>query len=244
MSPLFNSGAGQHSLRALDATGQLAAVYPSEEQLWVYGPAITDPGDQGIAGAVDRSGGMGLLGQVSDAPLPAPLSQGELDAAEAWLHEVINGQTPNAAYGEEWVNLTITGLPGYGSFNEQPFFTGHSQIVQANPASEQGWGVGPARRWAHYPFSQLDNPARNAGAGHLRMGQLPWAYSEQNMLYYRTQLIWEQQWAPYKQRIPVNPQVPVAPSVPFAQVVPTYAGGYVDYAGIDVPMDDHGAGIY
>ncbi len=115
--------------------------------------------------------------------------------------------------------------------------------MQSNPGAEQGWGVGPARRWAHYPFSELGNPARNA-SNHLRMGQLPWAFSEQNMLYYRTQLIWEQQWAPYKQRNPVNPVVPVAPTVPFVQTVPTYGGGYVQYPGLDVPLIDNGSGVY
>lgn len=240
-----NANIGRHSLASLDATGQLAAVYPSEDQLWLYGPSINEPGSQGVQydAGTDREGGMGADGTAEFPHIPAPRSMAEAEQTEEWLHEVINGETPNGAYGEEWVNLTIAGNAGFGDWNQQPFFSGHSQIVQANPAAEQGWGVGPARRWAHYPYSVLDNPARNA-SNHLRMGQLPWSYPEQNYLYYRTQLIWEQQWDAYKQRVPVNPVVPVAPSVPFSQVVPTYGGGYVNYPGLDVPLSDHGSGIY
>jgi hypothetical protein len=242
---LFNSGAGQHSLQSLTSDGSIAAVYPSEEQLWLYGPSITDPGDQGyeFGDGIERSGGLGAAAQGSYPVNPVPRNQAEVNATEDWLHEVINGPTPNGAYGEEWVNLDVGGPAGFGNWNEQPYMTGHSQIVVSNPGAEQGWGVGPARRWAHYPFSELGNPVRNAG-NHLRMGQLPWAFSEQSMLYYRTQLVWEQQWAPYKQRNPVNPVVSVAPSVPFVQTVPTYGGGFVEYPGLDVPLTDTGSGIY
>lgn len=243
MSPLFGQ-ANQHSLQSLDELGQIAAVYPSEDQLWLYGPTITDPSGQGVEGITTY--GMGEHGADAYPVIPVPTSPQEVQVLEDWLHEQINGQTPNGAYAEDWVNLDVGGPPGYGNFNEQPFYSGHSQIVQSNPASEQGWGVGPARRWAHYPFAELGNPARNA-ANHLRMGQLPWSYPEQNMLYYRTQLIWEQQWDAYKQRLPVNPVVPVMPSVPFSQTVPVYGGGDVVHPGVGSPYlisDDHGAGIY
>lgn len=242
---LFNANTGRHSLQSLTLDGALAAVYPSEDQLWLHGPTITDPQDQGVAapdGIVGESGGAGAWGGPSQY-LPVPQSEQQLENTEAWLHEVMNGQVSNGAYGEEWVNLTIGGPAGFGNWNEQPYYTGHSQIVQSNPGAEQGWGVGPARRWAHYPFSQCDNPARNA-QNHLRMGALPWAYSEQNMLYYRSQLIWEQQWAPYKQRNPVTPVVGLPASVPYVQTIPAYAGGDIQYAGLDVPILDHGAGIY
>jgi len=240
---LFNSGASQHSLQSLTADGTIAAVYPSEATLWEYGPYINDPGDQGVQHPVDHHGGLGLYGGDEFPVLPTPNSEREAQATEDWLHGVINGQTPNGAYGEEWVNLAIGGPAGYGNFNEQPFFTGHSQIVVSNPAAEQGWGVGPARRWAHYPFSELQNPARNA-RNHLRMGQFPWVTAS-SALYYRTQLLWEQQWAPYKQRNPVNPVQPVAPTVPYVQTVPTFGGGPVQYAGIDFPtFDDAASGVY
>lgn len=241
MSLLPNNQSNRHSLQALDETGHIAAIYPSEDQLWLYGPTINDPGDQGMAGVSPDS-----QGAYPGGPPPAPHGQADIQATEDYLHEVINGQVPNTAFSEEWVNLDIGGPAGYGNFNEQPYFTGHSQIVQSNPGSEQGWGVGPARRWAHYPFSELGNPTRNMGK-HLRNGQLPWAYHEQNMLYYRTQLIWEQQWDAYKQRNPVAPIVPVAPSVPYSQTVPAYAGGDVVHYGVGTPYpiaDDHGAGIY
>src|SRR5581483_1385382 len=195
--------------------------YPSEDVLWAAGPPINAPGDQGVAYAV--------------SPPPAMNPQAEED----WLHEVINGETPNGAYGEDWVNPQQYGPTGFGPWNDQSIFqTGHSQIVVSNPASEQGWGVGPARRWAHYPQEDSPNPYRNEGQ-HLRNGQLPWV-SADSSLYERTQLAWEAQWQEYKYRSPVAPVVPLPPSVPFAQTVPTYSGGPVAYPGIDVPIGDEG----
>ncbi len=205
---------------SLDVTGTQAAIYPSEDALWVQGPPITDPGGQGVA----------------DTPLVGGLINPK--AEDDYLHEVINGETPNGAYGELWVNVEQHGPTGFGDWNEQPFETGHSQIVLSNPAVEQGWGVGPARRWAHYPHEESPNPYRNEGQ-HLRNGQLPWV-SVDSSLYERSQLVWEQQWGPYKHRSPVAPVVPVPPSVPFVQTVPTFSGGPIAYPGIDVPIGDEG----
>ena len=208
---------GYHELASLDNLGMTAAIYPSEEQLWYYGPTIST----------------GTGGDEYTPLLEGP-SHGEVATQQELAFRQQNDQTPNDAIGEEWVNLTTSLPAGFGPWSPAGYLTGHSQIVQANPGSEQGWGVGPARRWAHYPFSELGNPTRNAGA-HLRNGDLPWAYSEQNMLYYRSQLAWEQQWDAYKVRGPVTPVVPVAPSVPFTQTVPTYGGGPIPYAGLDIP---------
>lgn len=231
---IFGGQTNRHTLASLDELGQIAAIYPDEASLWVNGPPITDPGGQGVEiGAGDPS-------QMLSPP-PAPTAR-EAQDTENWLQEVINGETPNGAYGEEWVNLAIGGPAGFGNWNEQPFYTGHSQIVQSNPGAEQGWGVGPARRWAHYPFAELQNPTRNMG-GHLRMGTLN-TLTPDTALYWRTQLAWEQQWDAYKQRGPVNPVMPVADSVPFVQTVPTYGGGFVQYAGIDVPAGGPDEGIY
>jgi hypothetical protein len=219
--------AAKQTYPSLDHTGTQAAVYPSEAALWVQGPPITDPGDP-IAYANDDLSG----------PPPGPWANPAVE--EAWLNEVINGETPNEAYWESVVNNAVYGPQGVGDWNVQPYQSGHSQIVQANPASEQGWGVGPARRWAHYPKVESPNPARNEGQ-HLRNGQLPWVAAD-STLYERSQLAWQQQWNPYKFRSPVSPVVPVPPSVPFGQTVPTYAGGPEPYPGLDIPLE--AGGVY
>lgn len=215
---------------ALDATGTQAMYYPSEETLWVQGPPINDPGDQGVEWPAVPDDGLGPMP-------PAPASMASLNATEAYLHRVINGQTPNEAYWEDVVNPAVYGPQGFGDWNVQPYESGHTQIIQANPSSEQGWGVGPARQWAHYPKTDSPNPARNEGQ-HLRNGDLPWVTAD-SILYYRTQLAWEQQWDPYKYRSPVSPVVPVAQSVPFVQTVPTFGGGPSPVPGIDVPIGDN-----
>ena len=155
-------------------------------------------------------------------------------AYEAYIAEVMNGETPNQTYPEDVVNNAVYGPQGFGDWNVQAYESGHSQIVQSNPAAEQGWGVGPARRWAHYPKVESPNPSRNFGE-HFRNGQLPWV-SNESKLYVRTQLAREEHWSPFKQRSPVAPVVPVAPSVPYVQTVPTFSGGPVEYPGIDVPL--------
>ena len=214
---------------ALDLTGTQAAVYPSEEQLWIQGPPVNAPGGQGVD-PMNTTGDP----SVQAPPLPAPTSPAAVQATEAWLHQVINGETSNEAYVEDVVNNAVYGPQGFGDWNVQAYESGHSQIVQSNPAAEQGWGVGPARRWAHYPKVESPNPSRNFGE-HFRNGQLPWV-SNESKLYVRTQLAREEHWSPFKQRSPVAPVVPVAPSVPYVQTVPTFSGGPVEYPGIDVPL--------
>jgi hypothetical protein len=217
--------AQQQTFASLDLGGTQAAVYPSEDVLWAQGPLINDPGSQGVV----------------EEGIEAPASLKQVMAYEDVIEEQVDGETSNLAYAEEWVNPEVLGPTGYGPYNDETNFqTGHSQNVVSNPASEQGWGVGPARRWAHYPHSSSPNPLRNMGQ-HLRNGQLPWVTADSSY-YERTQLAWEQQWAPFKHRSPVSPVVPVAPSVPFVQTVPTYGGGPVEYAGIDYPAE--ATGIY
>lgn len=222
----------QQSYPALDRQGTQAAVYPSEEVLWTTGAPINDPGDQGIAYYGDAA-----------AP-PAPRMAADQQRTEDYLHEVINGETSNEAIDELWVNVQQYGPTGYGPYNDESIFqTGHSQITVSNPASEQGWGVGPARRWAHYPHEESVNPFRNRSV-HLRNGQLPWVTASSS-LYERSQLAWEQQFAPLKRRSPVAPVVQVPPSVPFTQTVPTWGGGPVGHAGVDYPGGPIGdSGIY
>jgi hypothetical protein len=210
---------------ALDRTGTQAAVYPSEQQLWYVGPPITDPADPIV-----------YTTQQGLPWPPGPWARPEVE--EAWLNEVINGETSNGAYGEVWVNPGVHGPTGFGDWNVQAYETGHTQNIPSDPSKEQGWGVGPARRWAHYPHDELPNYARNMGQ-HLRMGQLPWVTAS-STLYERSQLEWEQQWDPYKFRSPVAPNVPLAPSVPYGHTVPTYSGGPSPHPGLDIPLEANG----
>lgn len=213
---------------SLDRTGTQAAIYPSEEALWAAGPPVNEAGDQGVD----------YIGSSELSPPPAPTSARAAQDTEDFLQEVLNGQTSNVAYGEIWQNNAVYGPQGFGDWNQQPYQTGPSQIVQSNPGSEQGWGVGPARRWAHYPKTDSPNYARNLGQ-HNRNGSLPWVVADSS-LYERSQLAWEQQWAPFKRRSPVSPVVPVPVSVPFVQTVPTFGGGPSPYPGVDLPVGDSG----
>ena len=218
---------------ALDHTGTQAAIYPSEEALWSTGPPINAPGGQGVewTGAGEQL-----------VPPPAPASAAAAQATEDYLQEVINGETSNEAFAENVVNNAVYGPQGFGDWNVQPYYSGHSQNIVSDPSAEQGWGVGPARRWAHYPKVESPNPARNEGQ-HLRNGSLPWVVTD-SALYYRTQLAWEQQWDQFKQRRPVAATVPVAQSVPYVQTVPTFAGGPAPTPGLDVPIGGDDQGVY
>jgi hypothetical protein len=222
--------AKQKTYPSLDKTGSQAAIYPSEEALWIVGPPINDPGDQGVAPPEGDHDGQ-------PAPPEPTLSPAQEDA---WIHEAMNGQTSNAAINETWVNVQQHGPTGFGAWNDgmQVFETGHTQNVVSDPGSEQGWGVGPARRWAHYPHEESPNPYRNS-QNYLRNGELPWVTTS-SILYYRTQLAWEQQWDPYKARSPVNPVVQVPSSVPYVSTVPTWSGGPVTHPGIDFPIGEEG----
>jgi hypothetical protein len=216
---------------SLDATGTQAAVYPSEQQLWFNGPLINDPGDQGV----QAIGAQTFMG----AP-PEPTGASGVQAEEEFLFEQINGPTSNGAYGMWWVPLRPAGQTGFGEWqytvsgspsSAMPY-TGHDANVISNPSAEQGWGVGPARRWAHWPWTDSPNPARNGA--HLRNGDFPWVALD-SYLYERAGLAYEAQWQPYKYRGAVAPVVPVAGAVPFAQVVPTSGGGPSPMPALDVP---------
>ena len=138
---------------SLDHTGTQAALYPSEDVLWYQGPPINDAGDQGI----------GATGSTGPEPAPfAPTNPQHVYELENWIHEVINGETANEAFWEDVVNNRVLGPQGFGDWAIQTGQDGHSQNILSDPSSEQGWGVGPARRFAHYPYQDAPNPARNA----------------------------------------------------------------------------------
>src|SRR5947208_3822934 len=113
---------------SLDQTGTQAAVYPSEEALWVVGPPINDGGPQGLEQFATED---------EDPAPPAPLASAAQAAQEDYLHEVMNGQTPNGAYGEIWVNNAVYGPQGFGDWNEQAYETGHTQNIPSDPSTEQ-----------------------------------------------------------------------------------------------------------
>lgn len=205
-------------LASLDLTGTQAAVYPSEEQLWVVGPPINDPGSQGVL--PPDPGGLG--GQ----------------AADDFLHDQINGPTSDGAYDEWVVNPTNWGPTGLGDPNVQDHQSGPTNNVILDPSLESGWGVGPARRWPHYPKVVNVNPTRNFGT-HLRNGSLPIVQGE-TALWDRGLFGWEAQWIPKKQRGAVAPVVPVPTSVPYGTTVPTYSGGPSSIVGVDVPYETEG----
>jgi hypothetical protein len=230
---------------SLDQLGITAAVYPSEDQLWAVGPPINDPGGQGVQGYGDS--GHGDLPLIdSDGNPPTPSSAEQVQAMTDLQTEQMDGETSNGVWPEMVVNPEVYGPQGFGNWSDAPYMSGHTQIVQSNPSAEQGWGVGPARRWAHYPITDNPNAKRNANV-HLRNGALPWVV-EDSYLYERAGIEWELQFRPYKQRNPVNPVIPVATSVPFVQTVPSYGGGDVPIPGVDQPIDpvyvDAGTGVY
>lgn len=215
----------------LDATGTQAAIYPSELQLWQQGPWITDPGGQGVT----HIGAQTFMG-----PPPIPSGAAGVEIEEGWIHDQLNGPTPSGAPDMWWVNPENYGVPGLGDWNmtvaDSPAsampYSGHDANVVSNPSAEQGWGVGPARRWARYPKVDSPNPFRNGA--YLRNGDLPWVVAD-SYLYERSQLAWQAQWQPYKFRSAVAPTVPVPGAVPFSYVVPTYAGGPAPIPALDIP---------
>lgn len=229
--------APRQSPPSLDLEGITAAVYPDETTLWAVGPPINDPGAQ--------LGNQTVYGTDSGdrygAPLPTAQSQAE---TEDLLHAQLNDETPNVASALEWVNPAVTMPPNFGAWNEQWFESGHTQAIPSNPSAEQGWGVGPARRWARWPFSELTNPFRNRMV-HMRNGELPWVYAD-TALYWRTQEEWQQQWDGVKFRSPVAPVVGVPASVPFVATVPAYGGGPAPTYGLDIPFDESmlAGGVY
>jgi hypothetical protein len=219
-------------LPSLDLLGMSAAVYPSEDQLWAVGPPINDPGGQGVEGyGDDGQGNVPLAATDGNPPVPTSVAQVEVDRADVW--DAATGETSNWREPIDTVYPEVYGPQGFGNWQDAPYMSGHTQVVQSNPSAEQGWGVGPARRWAHYPHTDNPNPTRNANV-HMRNGSLPWV-TEDSYLYDRSGIAWELQFQRYKQRVPVNPVIPVATSVPFVTTVPSYGGGDVPIAGVDQP---------
>lgn len=76
-----------------------------------------------------------------------------------------NGSTLGTDINDETVvvNPREFGPTGWGDYNNQLFHSGHTQNIPTNESAEQGMGVGPERKWPHYPTPDQPNPYRNMG---------------------------------------------------------------------------------
>jgi hypothetical protein len=120
------------------------------------------------------------------------------------------------------VNPAESPPTGWGSPNNQNFATGHTSNVPTNESAEQGMGVGPERKWPHYPHAENPNPFRALNVWR-RSGTDTYSsqvYRAEAAAYWHQGIIDSLQHAPDKQRSPVNPIIGQAPSVPYVDSVP------------------------
>jgi hypothetical protein len=120
------------------------------------------------------------------------------------------------------VNPAESPPTGWGAPNHQQFQTGHTQNIPTNESAEQGMGVGPERRWPHYPHAENPNVFRNLNV-FQRAGTDTYTnevYRAEAAAFWYQALIDSVQHAPDKQRSPVNPVINQAPSVPFVDSIP------------------------
>lgn len=119
------------------------------------------------------------------------------------------------------VNPAESPPTGWGAPNDQQFQTGHTQNVPTNPSAEQGFGVGPERKWPHYPHAVNTNPFRSLNAWQ-RSGTDNYSsqiYRAESSAFWYQAIIDSLQHTPDKQRSPVNPVINQAPSVPYVATV-------------------------
>lgn len=90
---------------------------------------------------------------------------------DAYLHGQMHGTPWHGYFIQGWVNPSNPGIPNLGPVNEQPFYSGHSQITVPNPSAEQGWGMDPAVLLPRFPHSEGVNPFYSSGR-YRRNGQL------------------------------------------------------------------------
>lgn len=121
------------------------------------------------------------------------------------------------------------GITGWGDPNNQQFQSGHTNNLITNDSSEQGWGVGPERKWGHYPTPDNPNPYRMLNALQRSGGD---SYSD---MIYRPEVTayWAQALGQnltqekVKQRASGYRTVNQTPSVPYVSTIPPMSpGGY------------------
>lgn len=161
------------------------------------------------------------------------------DLQEQLIHEALNGPTPIDAGALAVLNPSESLPVGLGPGNDQPFFSGRTQNVRTT-WTEQGWGH-DSQRWAYYPYSVGDNPARRR----QQRGTLTEASRENFAIDSYAQAAGneiERQgiWARLR-RSGANVHgaiVPIPDAVPWTDAVPSYGGGAVPHPGVDIPLGD------
>jgi len=131
------------------------------------------------------------------------------------------------------VNPREFGVTGWGDNNSQQFQSGPTNNVILNKSLEQGMGVGPERRWMHYPSPDNPNPYRRMNA-FLRDGMDAYSadvYRPEQVAYWWQALLNEDYVATSKATSPVNPVATQPPSVPFTAIVPDQGTGTNPYYG-------------
>lgn len=156
---------------------------------------------------------------------------------ELALHYAISGETSIEAGDLAVVNPTESLPTGVGPWAVQDFESGRSANVRSTWI-EQGWGH-DSQRWPTYPFSQLDNPARQksrvsslSDEQRMNFGLDGWENAVAH--YDERQGIWQR-----SRRSGANAHgaiVEIPPAVPWTDTVPAYAGGGVPHPGIDIPL--------
>lgn len=119
------------------------------------------------------------------------------------------------------VNPAESPPTGWGAPNHQQFQTGHTQNVKTNYSAEQGQGVGPERKWPHYPHVENPNVYRNLNV-YQRSGTDAYSvevYRAESAAYWTQALYNSMQHAPDKFRSPQTPVINQAPSVPYVDVI-------------------------
>ncbi|HEX6461106.1 MAG TPA: hypothetical protein VF032_19475 [Thermoleophilaceae bacterium] len=147
------------------------------------------------------------------------------------VYELLSGQVdPQFPPGVVTVVNPAESPPtGWGDFNAQQFQSAHTNALPTNESAEQGYGVGPERKWAHYPHATNPNPFRRMAAFQRDGGD---AYSlevyrPEDVAYWPGGLAYEAAAAPVKVRQRPGAVANQAPSQPFvATVAPLSPGGY------------------
>jgi hypothetical protein len=128
------------------------------------------------------------------------------------------------------VNPREFGITGWGDWNNQQYQSGHTQNLPTNESAEQGMGVGPERKWPHYPTPDNPNPYRALNILR-RMGGDSYStmvYRPETTAYWAQAIGYELSQEPAKHRFTgrtaiVNQQ----PSVPYVTTIsPVRPGGY------------------